>query len=65
MEVISKLKLLGKQSQNIKVLDDSGNVMRDEHDKIKRCRGFTGIKFINDPDDCPLCKKKEKENLPK
>jgi len=63
LEVSSKLKLLGKQSQHVKVLDEKGEVLRDEKGNIKRCRGFTGIEFIFNPDDCPLCK--GKENLPK
>lgn len=61
-EILSKLKLLGKPDRNVKLKDEKGEILKDEKGNIKRGRGFKGIKFIEHPDDCPLCK--GKENLP-
>ena len=61
-EVQSKLKLLGKEDNNVKLLDDHGNVIKNEKGVIKRGRGFKGIEFIKHPSECSLCR--EQENIP-
>lgn len=62
-EILSKLKLLGKDSPNVKLVDENGNVIKGQDGNPKRGRGFIGIRFNPTPDNCPLCKRVD--NLPK